>query len=53
MERLRSFVESVFPIFKDILTMDHTRHRSPINFMVNIIGGLAAYSLSEKKPRMK
>ena len=51
--RKRSLVESVFHIFKDILTMDHTRHRSPINFMVNIIGGLAAYSLSEKKPRMK
>jgi Transposase DDE domain len=51
--RKRSLVESVFHVLKDILNMDHTRHRSPVNFMTNLVGGLAAYCLSDKKPRMK
>jgi hypothetical protein len=53
MLRKRSLVESVFHIFKDVLTMEHTRHRSPINFMVNMASGLAAYCLSDSKPKMK
>jgi hypothetical protein len=51
--RKRSLVESVFHVFKDILNMDHTRHRSPINFMTNLVAGMAAYCLSDRKPRMK
>lgn len=51
--RKRSLVESVFHVFKDILNMDHTRHRSPVNFMTNLVSGLAAYCLSDRKPRMK
>ncbi len=51
--RKRSLVESVFHIFKDILNMDHTRHRSPVNFITNLVAGLAAYCLSDRKPRMK
>jgi hypothetical protein len=51
--RKRSLVESVFHIFKDILSMDHTRHRSPMNFLTNLVGGLAAYCLSDRKPKMK
>jgi hypothetical protein len=51
--RKRSLVESVFHIFKDILNIEHTRHRSSINFMTNLVAGLAAYSLSDKKPRMR
>ena len=51
--RKRSLVESVFHIFKDILNMDHTRHRSPTNFMTNLVAGLAAYCLSDRKPRMR
>jgi hypothetical protein len=51
--RKRSLVESVFHVFKDILNMDHTRHRSPVNFMTNLVAGLAAYCLSDKKPRMR
>ncbi len=33
--RKRSLVESVFHILKYILNVDHTRHRSPVNFMTN------------------
>ena len=51
--RKRSLVESVFNVFKNILNMDHTRHRSPLNFMTNLVAGLSAYCLSDKKPCMK
>ena len=49
----RSVIESVFHILKDILTLNHTRHRSPINFMVNLIGALCAYCLYPNKPAIK
>ena len=37
---------------KNISQIEHTRHRSVWNFMVNILGGLAAYSLQPKKPSL-
>jgi hypothetical protein len=49
----RSMIESVFHILKNILTLNHTRHRSPINFMVNILGALCAYCLYPNKPGIK
>ena len=51
--RKRSIVDSVFNVFKNILNMDHTRHRSPVNFMTNLVAGPSAYCLSDKKPCMK
>jgi hypothetical protein len=35
--RKRSLIESVFHVFKNILNMDHTRYRSPVNFMTNLV----------------
>lgn len=49
----RSMIESVFHILKDILHLNHTRHRSPVNFMVNLIGALCAYCLYPGKPAIK
>lgn len=49
----RSLVESVFHTLKDVLHIDHTRHRSPVNFMVNLLSGLAAYCLYPNKPKMR
>jgi hypothetical protein len=49
----RSVVESVFHILKDILTLNHTRHRNPVNFMVNIFSALCAYCLYPGKPAIK
>lgn len=43
----RSFVESVFNLLKNFHQVEHTRHRSPINAFVNILSGLAAYSLKK------
>ena len=30
--------------------MEHSRHRSPFNFLVNLMAGLAAYTKLPKKP---
>ncbi|NUX01540.1 IS982 family transposase, partial [Wolbachia endosymbiont of Madathamugadia hiepei] len=32
------------------LEIEHTRHRSPINFLVHIFSTLISYSLQPKKP---
>ena len=48
--RKRAVVESVFDQLKNVNQIEHSRHRSPVNFLLNLIGGLAAYSLQEKKP---
>lgn len=49
----RSMIESVFHILKDMLHVDHTRHRSPINFVVNLLGALCAYCLYPNKPSIR
>lgn len=50
MLKKRSVIESVFHILKDILNMEHTRHRNPKNYLVNLLGALAAYCLYPNKP---
>lgn len=53
MLRKRSLIESVYHILKDVCHIEHTRHRSPENFVVNILAGLAAYTLYNNKPKLK
>jgi len=48
--RKRSIIETINDQLKNISQIDHTRHRSIYNFMVNIIGGLIAYTFQDKKP---
>ena len=48
--RKRSRIETINAQLKNISQMEHTRHRSVIGFMVNLIAGLVAYSLRPKKP---
>lgn len=50
MLKKRSVIESVFHILKDILNMEHTRHRSPKNYLVNLLGAIAAYCIYPNKP---
>ena len=33
------------------MNLEHTRHRSPINFIINLIATLAAYALIKGKPK--
>jgi hypothetical protein len=51
--RKRSIIESVIDQLKNISQIEHTRHRSPANFLVNLAAGLIAYTYQPKKPSLK
>ena len=48
----RGIIESVNCKLKLGCQIEHHRHRSPINFMVNLIGGLVSYSRDPNKPEI-
>lgn len=50
--RKRAVIESVNDQLKNISQIEHTRHRSIANFMVNLISGLIAYTWKPKKPSL-
>ncbi len=51
--RKRSIIETINDQLKNISQIEHTRHRSLAGFMVNLLGGLIAYTYREKKPSLK
>jgi hypothetical protein len=46
----RGMIESVIDILKSVCNIEHTRHRSPLNMIVNTYAALCAYSTFERKP---
>jgi hypothetical protein len=50
--RKRAIIESVNDQLKNISQIEHSRHRSPTNFMVNVIAGLIAYTYRATKPAL-
>ena len=46
----RFLIETVNDQLKNICQINHTRHRSPINFLANLFSGLIAYTHLKKKP---
>ena len=50
--RRRAIIESVIDQLKNISQIEHSRHRSVTNFMVNLICGLIAYAHQPKKPSL-
>ena len=50
--RKRALIESVNDQLKNISQIEHTRHRSPVNFLVNLVAGLIAYTYQPKKPSL-
>jgi len=53
MLRKRFLIETIFGILKQNMNIDHIRHRSPLNFLVNVIAALVAYSFKTNKPAIK
>lgn len=53
MLRKRSVIETVNDELKNICQIEHSRHRSFVNFISNMISGLIAYSFLPKKPSIK
>jgi transposase len=52
MLRKRSIIEAINDQLKNISQIEHTRHRSPANYMINVIAGLVAYPCQDKKPAL-
>lgn len=45
----RAVIESVNDYLKNLCQIEHLRHRSVFNFLVNLMAGLAAYTYLHKK----
>lgn len=50
--RKRAIAETIIDQLKNISQVEHSRHRSPINFVINIVCGLLAYCHQDKKPSL-
>lgn len=50
--RKRAIIETINDFLKNICYIEHTRHRSILNFLVNIAAGISAYSFIPKKPSL-
>jgi hypothetical protein len=48
--RKRAIIESIIDQLKNISQIEHSRHRSPMNFVVHLVAGILAYSHQDKKP---
>ena len=48
--RKRAIIETVNDELKNIVQVEHYRHRCFDNFIVNLFGAIAAYYLFPKKP---
>ena len=51
--RKRAIIETVNDELKNIAQVEHSRHRSFDNFVVNLLGGIAAYCYFPKKPTIR
>ena len=50
--RKRAIIEAVNDQLKNISQIEHTRHRSVSNAMVNVLAGLIAYTFQDKLPSL-
>ena len=50
--RKRSIIETSNDQLKNISQIEHTRHRSVANFLVNLLCGLIAYCHQREKPSL-
>lgn len=48
----RVLIESVIKVLKSQTQLEHTRHRSFLNFQVNVVSALIAYTYLERKPTL-
>ena len=48
--RKRAIIESVKDELNNIAQVEHSRHRSFDNFIVNLLGAISAYCFFPKKP---
>ena len=53
LSRKRFIIETVIDQLKNISQIEHSRHRSPVNYFVNVLCGLIAYCHQPKKPSLQ
>ena len=51
--RKRALFETIFDQLKNYSQIEHSRGRSPINFVANVLAGLIAYCHQLKKPALR
>jgi hypothetical protein len=51
--RKRAVIETINDELKNICRVEHSRHRSMANFLMNLPAGLAAYCFFDKKPAIR
>jgi hypothetical protein len=51
--RKQSIIETINDQLKNISDIEHSRHRSLCNFIVNLLCGLIAYTHQPKKPAIR
>ena len=49
----RNIIETIIDQLKNLYHVEHTRHRSPVNFLVNVLAALVAYVWRPYKPKLK
>jgi hypothetical protein len=47
--RKRALIETIVDQLKNVCQIEHSRHRSPFNFLVHLLAGLVAYCRQPKK----
>jgi len=50
--RKRALIETIIDQLKNVCQIEHSRHRSPFNFLVHLLAGLVAYCHQPKKPSL-
>jgi hypothetical protein len=50
--RQRALIETIIDQLKNISQIEHSRHRSPLTFLVNLVAGFIAYCQQPKKPAL-
>lgn len=50
--RKRTIIKTINDQLKNTCQIEHSRHRSPINFLVNLVAGLIAYCYLPKEPSL-
>ena len=48
----RGIIETIIDQLKNLYQIEHTRHRSPVNFLVNVVSALVAYAWRPNKPKV-
>jgi len=51
--RKRAIVETTIDQIKNISQIEHSHHRSPTNFLVNLVSGPITYCRQPKKPSLE